>query len=406
MTENIESNPYADHGGGPGPERAGDNPYFGRKTPDAVPDLDASAPTLVSADAQRVNRKALMFLAGIVGLVLLMAFLVFRGATARDDSAARPKQERVVIPELPVSAARTPAEATPAEPIGVRPYETAALEPELPPLPPEPPASRGYGPDYAERAPAVPLPPSLLERRIGGVAEPRGTPDPYAQAMQAHPGMPPGAEAPAAPARSRATGAQFLQHPDALLVRGTYLRCILETRIVTDIPGYTSCVLTESVYSINGRNLLLPKGSKILGRYETEPNGPRVAVIWDRITTPNGIDVNMASPGIDNLGGAGHPGHYDAHWPSRMASALLISLVSDAFKYAGARNGPRTVTVTSGLITETPYESNTARSVQRLADQALEQGSRRPPTVTINQGTMVNVYVARDVDFSGVLARR
>src|SRR3546814_16926446 len=68
--------------------------------------------------------------------------------------------------------------------------------------------------------------------------------------------------------------------------------------------------------------------------------GPRVAVVWDRITTPTGIDINMASPGVDGLGGAGHPGDYSAHWPSRIASALLISLISERFKYAGKTHGP------------------------------------------------------------------
>ncbi|TGV30343.1 TrbI/VirB10 family protein, partial [Mesorhizobium sp. M8A.F.Ca.ET.142.01.1.1] len=105
-------------------------------------------------------------------------------------------------------------------------------------------------------------------------------------------------------------------------------------RIITDIAGYTSCLLTEPVYSINGRNLLLPKGSKIYGAYGGGPTGKRVEVIWDRITTPNGIDVAMSSPGVDQLGGAGHPGQYSAHWGSRIASALMISLLADAFKYA------------------------------------------------------------------------
>jgi type IV secretion system protein VirB10 len=184
------------------------------------------------------------------------------------------------------------------------------------------------------------------------------------------------------------------------------VRCVLETRIVTDIPGFTSCIVTEPVYSINGRNLLLPKGSKISGRYDSEPNGPRVSVIWDRITTPNGIDVNMASPGVDGLGGAGHPGEYNAHWGSRISAALLISVLSDAFKFAAAENGPPLTSVSNGVITQQPYESSTARTMERMANQALDRGMHRPATVTINQGTVVNVYVAKDVDFSGVLARR
>ena len=42
--------------------------------------------------------------------------------------------------------------------------------------------------------------------------------------------------------------------------------------------------------------------------------------------------------------------------------------------------------------------------MERLANEALSE--RRPPTVTINQGTVMSVYVAKDVDFSDVLPRR
>jgi type IV secretion system protein VirB10 len=44
--------------------------------------------------------------------------------------------------------------------------------------------------------------------------------------------------------------------------------------------------------------------------------------------------------------------------------------------------------------------------MERLANQALAKAANRPATVTVPQGTVLNVYVARDVDFSGVLARQ
>jgi type IV secretion system protein VirB10 len=162
---------------------------------------------------------------------------------------------------------------------------------------------------------------------------------------------------------------------------------------------------TEPVYSFDGRALLLPKGSKVLGKYQAEPNGSRVAVVWDRIITPNGINVDMSSPGVDPLGGAGYPGYVDSHWGSRISAALLISMLSDAFSYEAAEHGPRTASISNGVVVETPFQSRTADTLQDLAGQAVRKAANRPVTVTINQGTIVDVYVTRDVDFSGVASR-
>jgi type IV secretion system protein VirB10 len=43
--------------------------------------------------------------------------------------------------------------------------------------------------------------------------------------------------------------------------------------------------------------------------------------------------------------------------------------------------------------------------LQTLAQQAVRDAANRPGTLTINQGTTLYVYVAKDVDFSGVVAR-
>lgn len=377
----------------------GANPYYTQQSGSPPPDLDAGAPSLKSSELQRLNRKALVFLAGIVALLIVAVILMFRAASSGDDEKTKPREETVVIPDLPSAP---PASEPPAAPIEMAPAAPA----ELPPLPAPEPA---YTSAYPE-PPREPSGPSLLERRMmteksGNAGGQDAANDAYMKAMLATMPGNQSSSAPVDPIEAKPTSARYINKPGALLVRGTYIRCVLETRIITDIPGFTSCVVTEPIYSINGRSLLVPKGSKILGKYSSGLGGvPRVSVIWDRITTPNGIDINMASPGVDNLGGAGYAGQYDAHWASRISSALLISLISDAFKYAAAEHGPESTTITgSGLAVRSPYESATARTMERLANQALD--NRRPPTVTINQGAVVNVYVAKDVDFSGVLAR-
>ena len=390
-----------------GPDHAGPrNPYeAARHVPE--PDLDANAPYLRSADVQRLNRKALMFLAGIIVLMLLVVFWIFSGglSSKTEEAQARAKGEQVVIPAAPRDLPELPPEAAPV-----------AVEPDLPPLP--------VVEDTAPSAASMMAMPSgmperqelsLRERCMLDMATTFGegaNPGAIAPAEAADPGMAQYAalmgqgQAPVAPREppDGVTSAKPLYNPNTLLLRGTYIRCVLESRVITDVPGYTSCVVTEPVYSVNGKRLLLPRGSKVMGSYNSDALiGERAAIVWDRITTPTGMDVNMRSPGADMLGSAGNPGHYSAHWAQRISSALLISLLSDAFKYAGAKNGPQETAVVNGAIYQNPYESNTARTMERLANMALDRNMARPPTVTINQGTILNVYVARDVDFSAVM---
>lgn len=380
------------------------NPYSAQQRQAPTPDLDAGAPQLQSSDIKRMNRRALGFLAGIIALVLVAAMWMLKGASSRNEAPPKAREETVSIPDAPKAPPPMPQQAKLPDPIPV--LQNA---PPLPPMPQQPSRT-----GLAEG----PRGPTLVERRMmtgdaaaqgvatGPQAQPAGAAgmfNPFAamQNQQPQPPRPYGSE----PPLTDASNAQPLNNPDTLLLRGTFIRCVLQTRIVTDIQGFTSCVVTEPVYSFNGKRLLLPKGSKVLGSYAGMPTGDRVAVIWDRIVTPNGIDVNMSSPGVDNLGGAGHPGYYNAHWPSRIGAALLISLLSDAFKYEAAEHGPRQTTISNGVVTQTPFESNTAQTLQNLANQAVQRAANRPATVTINQGTVVSIYVAKDVDFSGVVAR-
>ena len=378
------------------------NPYARREYADQAT-LDGETPYLKADDVQRLNRKALVFLAAIViALAAIAAWLIF-GGSPEEAKPRRAAVEQVVIPAAPRDLPELPPE---------RPVAQAQPVDDLPPLPvinDAPPQQMSGMPSMDSLRSQMP---SLLERRMedasgggmmGGGAPAGGqqggmNPQDYAAMMAGQ-----GQTVRSGPADGMTSAAPLYQ-PDTLLLRGTYIRCVLQSRVISDYPGYTSCIVTEPVYSVNGKRLLLPRGSKVQGSYgRDELIGERVNVTWDRVTTPTGLDINMTSPGVDVLGSAGHPGHYNAHWGQRISSALLISILSDAFKYAAAENGPPTTAVGNGVLVQNPYESTTARTMERMANMAMERNMSRPPTVTINQGTVVAIYVSRDVDFSSVI---
>lgn len=372
-----------------GPESgASSNPYYQQGV---GPDLDASTPVLKDEETRRLNQKALFFLGATLLVVLVVAFLVLRsGDDAPAPQASRPSQQ-VDVPKLPRAVAERPAPEPPPIPV---------VEDPPPPLPA---ADAAGGRSQATR---VDPRASVMQRRIadagGNGGQTSGASSSAAGASRGDLENQLGGDV----RRTAAAQPTRLQQPDTTMVRGTYLRCVLETRIISDLAGFASCVVTEPVYSFNGRALLMPKGSKIYGRYSAGNfMNNRMAVVWDRVLTPSGIDVTLQAPGVDNLGSSGMPGQYDAHWARRISSALMISLLSDAFKYYAAEEGPaRTGLTSGGVVTQEPFESNTAESIQNLSLQAIAENSRRPPTVTINQGTVVNIYVTADIDFSNVVA--
>ena len=229
MNQNLPPNqtgrPHDDDGfdpqRDPGQDDRGENPYYANQRSAPPPDLDANAPSLKSNELQRLNRKALVFLAGIVALLIVAAFWMFKSATSGKDEKAKPREEAVVIPELP----RTPEVDAPVQ--EVAPIELAQSQVEVPPLPQEPAMQPAYPSDYGQ-APAGPRAPTLMERRManadgsdaGGGGAPGKQPDPYVQALLSTlPGNQQNASQELQPAET--TSAHFINKPDAVLVRGT-----------------------------------------------------------------------------------------------------------------------------------------------------------------------------------------
>lgn len=191
------------------------------------------------------------------------------------------------------------------------------------------------------------------------------------------------------------SSASMLGDRNFLIAKGAFIDCALKTRLDSTVAGMTACTVTRDIYSDNGHLLLVERGSEVTGEYKANMRQgmARIFVLWDRIKTPNGVVINLGSPGTDPLGGAGLPGYVDNHFWQRFGGAFALSLVDD---------------VARGLTSQTSSGdsqfnfNSTGDASQNMATEALKNTINIPPTLYKNQGEQVGIYIARDLDFSGV----
>ena len=109
-----------------------------------------------------------------------------------------------------------------------------------------------------------------------------------------------------------------------------------------------------------------------------------------------GIPLRLedGDPGTDPLGAAGLPGQIDTHFWQRFGGAIMLSLLGDLGQ--AAVNAAQTSANTNITL------GNTQSTTQELANTALQNSINIPPTLYRNQGDRVNIFVARDLDFSSV----
>lgn len=193
------------------------------------------------------------------------------------------------------------------------------------------------------------------------------------------------------------------QRPDLtmLLHRGTSIPCSDITAISSEQAGMVMCVVSNDVWSSDGKVVLIEKGSKAFGeRREAMLQGQsRIGAVWTRIDTPYGVFADVNSLATDPLGRAGILANVDNHLSERFGGAVLLSLIGDAGQAMAnrANNGGGTIQF-----------SSTATAGQDLATKTLEHTINIPPTGYVNQGVVNTILVLRDMDFRGVyeLARK
>ena len=278
----------------PGPDDAGEAPAKGDP---ADFELRAS-PRRVT----RINRRVLAVLAGAGALAVFGVFTVALDSPPREEGGT---VQEVWHPGQPHPEAIERLPET---------YQEIAFAPVPEPAPPPVPGEAAPGlpadEDAAERKRQAKRATEALRSElffsVQGAAPPAAGPAPDASVPAGpEPGLIPASE-PGRQARMQAfleaAPTADIYNPHLLeeplspwqVMAGSVLRAALITGLNSDLPGFVVAQLTEDVFdSVTGAVLLLPRGTRLLGRYDSQVafGQERALVVWHRLILPDGASV-------------------------------------------------------------------------------------------------------------------
>ena len=182
---------------------------------------------------------------------------------------------------------------------------------------------------------------------------------------------------------------------------GTVIPGILLTAITSDLPGECLGQVSRDVYdSKTQRILLLPKGSKLICRYDDQvaAGQGRLLVAWTRLLFPDGRSMTL--PGLalkDAQGQTGAVGNVDNHMARVFGNALLLSAIG-----AGAQlSQPRQTSIFAAPTAGQVAAGAAGQELSNVAVEILRRGMDQAPTITIPQGASFNVFLNGDLLFDG-----
>lgn len=199
-----------------------------------------------------------------------------------------------------------------------------------------------------------------------------------------------------------------------IIAQGRMIHATLETVINTDLPAPIRAIVSRDIYGEAGTIPLIPAGSRLIGKYNTNISGgqTRVFVVWLRVIRPDGIDVQLGSPLVDQIGQAGIGGQVDTKFQYIFSRAVMASVVSIAFAIGSDEISPgesesSTTNSTFGTTQSGDAAStatvNALNRLGSLTETFLQKFLDIGPTILVDQGTPVNVFVNRDLIFPAEL---
>ena len=188
------------------------------------------------------------------------------------------------------------------------------------------------------------------------------------------------------------------------LQAGTVIPAVLLNGVNTELGGQVIAQVECDVYdSMTGATVLIPSGSRLIGKYDNNVKGGqgRVAITWQQLQLPTGGSYALGNSMIaaDLAGYAGLPGHVHSHSGSKWRAGIFTTALAALGAIATNTNAnTANNTYTTGQLAQQGAMSNLINSASNIFNSSINQNSQ--PSISVKPGSEFAVYVTQTIQLN------
>ncbi len=202
-----------------------------------------------------------------------------------------------------------------------------------------------------------------------------------------------------------------------VILQGRAIPAVLARSIDTRNADSNALAIVETnIYAEEGRNILIPAGSQLIGTYSDGNSGSngvaKVNISWQRLIRPDGVAFNlMSSPSGDAMGRGGIAAYLDRQLFQKYGHSLLGTIAESMFLQAYQMTSPdsdKVVSSTSedGQQEQTMTEAQKTREeirklwleqMEAISQELISEFTQQPPVLYVPIGTRLTVILNQDL---------
>ena len=180
----------------------------------------------------------------------------------------------------------------------------------------------------------------------------------------------------------------------------------IDTRY-TSVP--VTAIVERNVYAEAGRNIIIPAGSRLIGKAEgTSSSGQakaqKVTITWERLIRPDGAAFSFNAASADAQGRGGVPAYLDEQFFKKYAQPFIMTaiegLTMEATKVTEKESVAGSTTNTAGATSQSPGQQIRQMYIDNfkdIFDQLVAEASDVEPVLFVPSGTRLIAYPQADL---------